>query len=448
MLGPANSGCDVTFLLTFDLTLDFYFCDSDTIGSDATLITCPPEAITYLDSDTSRHSMRLTQHFTTWDVASTVDLAVLQGLWDTLTGDFEDCSNGSVEGCLLSAAWFTPPQKLLAAIDLIRSFDAALRTGIGIDEAFNALRALDLDAAAVAQLQVEANLARDIFSACTTQSFSGGTQVLMADGSHRAISALKAGDQVWASDPETGANRAEPVLAPFAHDTGHLMDVAFTGGGSLTSTPQHQVYTVQHGWIFVSELHPGDLLQSADGTTRAVTGITDRVSIAPERVYDLTVDELHTFYVRTSGARAQDLLVHNCLNLAADEAQFPDWAHTISEHVSPTPQKLAQLVDEKGTNSVWTNLALAQRAINERMSALMADDKARKAFQKWLADPNGAPERTLEGKLSGVTSAGTVYSKSAAPRAAGNDYVIVVKKTKRLGVKHPNGFIIWTSYPK
>ena len=39
--------------------------------------------------------------------------------------------------------------------------------------------------------------------ACKLLSFSGDTQILMGDGSHKAIKDVAPGDVVWAVDPET-----------------------------------------------------------------------------------------------------------------------------------------------------------------------------------------------------------------------------------------------------
>jgi hypothetical protein len=63
-------------------------------------------------------------------------------------------------------------------------------------------------------------------------------------------------------------------------------------------------------------------------------------------VYDLTVDGLHTFYVRAEGPHAEDLLVHNCKNLG-DELLFPDTqADTLSKHVNPTRAQAERFAQE------------------------------------------------------------------------------------------------------
>ncbi|WP_142213614.1 hypothetical protein [Streptomyces sp. SLBN-118] len=64
------------------------------------------------------------------------------------------------------------------------------------------------------------------------------------------------------------------------------------------------------------------------------------VRACPRIVYDLTVDDLHTFFVRTSGQRRDDVMVHNCLNLTLHEGDRG--AHTIRDHVTIRPQDAVQ----------------------------------------------------------------------------------------------------------
>ncbi|MGW2864179.1 hypothetical protein [Streptomyces sp. NPDC001205] len=68
-------------------------------------------------------------------------------------------------------------------------------------------------------------------------------------------------------------------------------------------------------------------------TTQAVTGLQDRPDLASQEVFDLTVDGLHTFYVRPQGLQPRDVLVHNCTQVIADENI--EGAHTLRDHVPP-----------------------------------------------------------------------------------------------------------------
>ncbi|WP_460068148.1 polymorphic toxin-type HINT domain-containing protein [Streptomyces sp. YKOK-I1] len=77
----------------------------------------------------------------------------------------------------------------------------------------------------------------------------------------------------------------------------------------------HKFYVLGRGWTLVSDLRVGDPLRTPDCSVKELTAVRDRSGLAPSTVYDLTVDDLHTFFVRTSGEQSQDLLVHKCLDL-------------------------------------------------------------------------------------------------------------------------------------
>ncbi|MCX4410237.1 HINT domain-containing protein [Streptomyces sp. NBC_01764] len=66
---------------------------------------------------------------------------------------------------------------------------------------------------------------------------------------------------------------------------------------------------MDRGWTLVSDLHVGDRLRTPDGSVHPVTALLDRSGLTPRTVYDLTVDDLHTFFVL---AGATPILVHNC----------------------------------------------------------------------------------------------------------------------------------------
>ncbi|MEU0086810.1 Hint domain-containing protein, partial [Streptomyces sp. NPDC006274] len=226
-----------------------------------------------------------------------------------LVQDFVDCWHGSASGCAWAASNFIPGKALGKVFEGIRALDAAMKTGVGVRDAFHALKVLDLDPATLAKLNAVVNAHEDLYTACKVNSFPGTTQVLMGDGSHRPISQVRTGDFVKATDPASGQLRARQVTDTFKHDTQRLIDITVTGGERLASTAGHKFYVVDAGWTLVSDLRVGDRLRTPDGSVRAVTALHDRSGLAPRTVYDLTVDDLHTFFVL---AGATPVLVHNC----------------------------------------------------------------------------------------------------------------------------------------
>jgi RHS repeat-associated protein len=153
-------------------------------------------------------------------------------------------------------------------------------------------------------------------SSCKTNSFVAGTQVVLADGSTRSIESLKTGDQVVATDPETGDTRSRTVTRTRDHEGGKdLVTLTVDSDGrngkaefELTSTAEHLYWLPDFGrWVKGSELQPGMWLQTSAGTWVQITAID--TAHRTTRVYNLSVEGVHTYYV---GTRQAAVLVHNC----------------------------------------------------------------------------------------------------------------------------------------
>ncbi|MFG2331527.1 DNRLRE domain-containing protein [Streptomyces sp. NPDC048604] len=148
-----------------------------------------------------------------------------------------------------------------------------------------------------------------------TNSFVPGTKVVLADGSTKAIEALREGDEVLATDVESGDTRAREVRATLASkgpkDLVTLtVDVDGRDGnriGKITSTEAHTYWLPDVGrWAEAADLTPGAWLRASSGTWIQVTAVAHEKRT--ERVHNLTVDGVHTYYVDAGG---QSLLVHN-----------------------------------------------------------------------------------------------------------------------------------------
>ncbi|GLU47106.1 hypothetical protein Nans01_14570 [Nocardiopsis ansamitocini] len=71
----------------------------------------------------------------------------------------------------------------------------------------------------------------DRLAGCTGNSFVAGTPVLMADGTFKPIEQVEVGDEVAATDPGTGEQKAKPVLATITVDTTTRIPVLGPGTG-------------------------------------------------------------------------------------------------------------------------------------------------------------------------------------------------------------------------
>jgi hypothetical protein len=63
----------------------------------------------------------------------------------------------------------------------------------------------------------------------------------------------------------------------------------------------------KHAWVPAGDLQPGDQVRDADGTVHKVVEVDAWTEL--QRVHNLTVDGIHTYYVVAGGST---ILVHNC----------------------------------------------------------------------------------------------------------------------------------------
>ncbi|MFF6784174.1 polymorphic toxin-type HINT domain-containing protein [Streptomyces sp. NPDC012510] len=149
-----------------------------------------------------------------------------------------------------------------------------------------------------------------------TNSFVPGTEVLMADGSTKAIEDVEVGDKVAASDVETDDTQTRTVtrtikgegkkrLVTITVDTdGRSGDATST----ITATDGHPFWLPDLAqWVDAGDLKRGQWLSTGSGSWIQITAV--KAHRAQATVHNLSVEGLHTFYVL---AGAAPTLVHNC----------------------------------------------------------------------------------------------------------------------------------------
>ncbi|WP_051782614.1 MULTISPECIES: RNase A-like domain-containing protein [unclassified Streptomyces] len=318
-------------------------------------------------------------------------------------------------------------------------------------DTYNDLRKIiDTARKATKNLPDQPDQAADIF-ACN--SFPAGTPVLMANGSHRPIEDVRAGDLVLATEPggNTELTQPRPVRSvPFtsAYTDKAFVRVTVPGDGgvtaSVTSTENHRYWLPERQtWVPAGELRVGDRLRTSEGeqvTVSATIRYADR-----RDTYDLDVTGIDSYYVQVG---TDDVLVHNCTDLARAEREFKGIAHTLDEHVNVTLQKMKDLAVDKTLrtgrptrNSRWSSADLAQKAVNQ----LVEENKARVA--KWVEDsgkPDGKRQLTLPGTY-GTGSLGDSMDHLGNYRpTTSNRFTVTLVAEK--GHK-PGGFYVLTAYP-
>jgi hypothetical protein len=152
-----------------------------------------------------------------------------------------------------------------------------------------------------------------VSAACRTNSFVPETRVLMGDGTTKPISQVEVGDKVVAFDPESGERGIRTVTDTIVGDgIKQLVGIRIrtsTGESTIWATEHHPFWDPsEEEWVDAEELALGSVLLTDDGYRVTVTGITEVARV--QRVHNLTVEGIHTYYVV---AADEAVLVHNCL---------------------------------------------------------------------------------------------------------------------------------------
>lgn len=160
-------------------------------------------------------------------------------------------------------------------------------------------------------------LSKKFRQACN--SFDGETLVSTEFGLV-AIKDIKIGDRVWAYNEETGEKSLQEVVHLIQKEgEKELVDIELATGEVITATAGHPFFVQQtREWVNAAELTTKDLLQDLTASPLSIADITTYAEKA--RVYNLTVEDQHTYYVGVSG-----VLSHN-----SGVCKFPEkykWDH-------------------------------------------------------------------------------------------------------------------------
>ncbi|MGX4733668.1 RHS repeat-associated core domain-containing protein [Kitasatospora griseola] len=170
--------------------------------------------------------------------------------------------------------------------------------------------------------------AKELDIAACKNSFPAGTLVLMADGSAKPIESVSEGDLVLAGEPADSPNIRENVTDKIVTPGDReFTDLTLSVEAETDNGPPYQTYhliSTQHHpfwdvttseWTDAKDLRPGEQLKAADGTQVRVVEVSN-YRTDPTTAYNLTVSDLHTYYVL---AGTTPVLVHNnnCGDLGA-----------------------------------------------------------------------------------------------------------------------------------
>lgn len=229
--------------------------------------------------------------------------------------------------------------------------------------------------------------------------------------------------------------------------------------------PGHKIYAEKHAWILASDLRPGDRLLRPDGERIAVAELRGDTDAASRQVYDLTVGGTHTFYVGAEGARASDVLVHNCLNLndellpALSKYRDSGEMHALREHALPTPAEAFAMARQQGKpKTVWTSQDIAQKAIGhvfEDYFTVVKDgqrvrdmEKLKKFQQKVARARDGEVVLEISRPYPALQSLGKTYHPDGVTVTnAGNQVTLKLMKVTGHSGQGRGGYAIMIAFP-
>ena len=235
--------------------------------------------------------------------------------------------------------------------------------------------------AAAHDLESGAGRMLDRTEEAVTGCFVAGTQVLMGDGSSKAIEDVAVGDEVLAADPRTGETVARRVLDTYVHQDVDTFLVEMMGG-AVTSTAEHPFWVEGQGWTPVHELMPGDKLVDADGVRVELLSVTPTGEAAT--VHNFNVADLHSYHVQVGD---DWVLVHNDCRI---HSRYADGTPVYEGHV---PARLGTAVPSP--DAVGAHSQLRWDTHNQRVYQAREFDDAghpvRDIDFAQPAYPNGAP---------------------------------------------------------
>ncbi|MFK0222002.1 polymorphic toxin-type HINT domain-containing protein [Streptomyces vinaceus] len=467
VLDVGFDGCTVKFKLTYNLTIDFYLCTDPAAPESVTEANCPAEYVTWIHAQNmGLQTYYKDVYFSRLEIALIFDKAFLKTLWHMLTDDIFNCAKGDLEACMsagIDLAMGAATKRMELLMEAMQAYRTVMRTGVGLEDARALAKKAEMDPATTAALEREVDLSQRLFGSCVRNSFPASVPVLMADGSHKPIGAVRVGDVVLAGDVESGMARAQQVTAAFKHNTSRLIDITLTDGSRLSSTAGHRLFVVGRGWTYASDLVVNDHLLNSEGREQAVTALGDSVKTTPVEVFDLTVDGLHTFFVQAQGSAPVDLLVHNCLDIVGDEGV--SGAHTMTEHVGLSRAKILEKLEKSPVATEWNDQATAVSSVQQAFDEWSAVPGNQDKLRGWLKTQQG--KITFDPRFDLYEISWKLQAKGSLGRAwrrgpddangnptiystpVGNEVSIQIKQVKRkVDGRHQDGYVVYTAFPK
>ena len=134
--------------------------------------------------------------------------------------------------------------------------------------------------------------------------FLKGTKVIGENGPIN-IENVKAGDYIYALNLDNNERELRRVNSVYEGHTEETYEIT-VGDELIITTPKHQFYVVDKGWIRAFDLQEGDVLNSISDGNMVIEKIEHKFHDVPLPVYNMSVEGLHNYLVTE-----YQLLVHN-----------------------------------------------------------------------------------------------------------------------------------------
>ena len=249
------------------------------------------------------------------------------------------------------------------------------------------------------------NLVSIVFSMFNPTCFTGDTEVYTSDGLV-CIEEIQVGDSVWAYNPETGETELKEVLNVWVKETDEILHVSTYDGETIDTTTNHPFYVEEKGWVAAGNLEIGDTLITADGDEVEVTDLELEKLAEPILVYNLEVEDFHTYFVGEYG-----VLEHNTYKVARNCSKAEAEAIEAAQNLVPgmhngSPTRGAKWVFDLSGKYQATGLGKG----HEKTVIFSMKD----GFMDWVNSNTAVSEFGKE-----IEHMGDIIRKSAEPGAMG-----------------------------
>ena len=162
----------------------------------------------------------------------------------------------------------------------------------------------------------------------TSQCFTGDTLVSTEDGLH-PIEEIRAGDYVWSENTETGEKELKKVLSVSITETDQLVHVTTGNGTEINTTENHPFYT-----------------------TETVASVETETLEKPVKVYNLEIEDSHTYYVSVDGVLVHNMCKNAPENSVVDNGGNSSDSITVTDDVIRNAMKDAPLKTQQKSVSI------------------------------------------------------------------------------------------------